>query len=97
MKTSLLLWVVREHGQTGELTRKPRLRRKQKVSMITRPFADTFAAEWIDAWNKRDLDRVLSHYADDFTFSSPFIASVAGEPSSRLTGRVTVRRYWSKV
>src|SRR5262245_4891710 len=64
--------------------------------MIEREFAETFAAEWIGAWNSHDLDRVLLHYADDFQFSSPFIPSVAGESSGILTGRAAVRAYWSK-
>ena len=28
--------------------------------------ANEFAAEWIEAWNAHDLDRILSHYTDDF-------------------------------
>ncbi|MCI0558077.1 MAG: nuclear transport factor 2 family protein [Nitrososphaera sp.] len=64
--------------------------------MITHDFAESFATEWIEAWNSHDLDRVLSHYTEDFQFSSPFIASVAGEPSGKLVGRDTVRAYWSK-
>ncbi len=40
---------------------------------ITPERAESFAAEWIAAWNARDLLRVLSHYTDDFEMSSPFI------------------------
>ena len=50
--------------------------------MITREFADRFAQEWIDAWNSHHLERVLSHYADDFEMSSPYIAQITGEPSA---------------
>jgi|SRR5215470_1834501 len=64
--------------------------------MISREFAEAFAAEWIEAWNSHDLDRILSHYAEDFAFSSPFIISVAGEPSGALKGHAEVRAYWSK-
>lgn len=64
--------------------------------MITREFADAFAAEWIAAWNSHDLDRILSHYAVDFEFSSPFIATVTGAPSGRLKGHDAVRAYWTK-
>lgn len=62
--------------------------------MITRAFADHFAAEWIDAWNHHDLDRILSHYSEDFTMSSPYIAQIAGEPSGRLQGKAAVGAYW---
>lgn len=64
--------------------------------MIDEPFARSFAAEWIAAWNAHDLDRVLSHYVDDFEMRSPLIAAIAGEPSGRLTGKAAVRAYWEK-
>ena len=64
--------------------------------MIDQSFAEHFAADWIAAWNSRDLDRVLAHYAADFEFSSPFIAKVVGEPSCILRGKQTVGAYWAK-
>ncbi|MCB1672203.1 MAG: nuclear transport factor 2 family protein [Gammaproteobacteria bacterium] len=64
--------------------------------MISREFAEAFAAEWIDAWNSHDLDRILSHYADDFQFASPFIPLVANEPSGILNGLASVRDYWNR-
>ena len=62
--------------------------------MITREFADHFAAEWIAAWNSHDLDRILSHYAEDFEMSSPYIAQIAGEPSGVLKGKAAIGAYW---
>jgi ketosteroid isomerase-like protein len=59
-------------------------------------FAEHFAAEWIDAFNAHDLDRVLSHYEDDFEMSSPVIVQVAGEPSGTLRGKSAVGAYWKK-
>jgi ketosteroid isomerase-like protein len=63
--------------------------------MISREFGEKFAKEWIAAWNSHDLDRVLSHYADDFTMSSPYIAQIAGVESGSLTGKAAVRAYWA--
>jgi hypothetical protein len=54
---------------------------------LTQDFARHFAAEWIDAWNAHDLERVLSHYDDEFEMSSPLIARLAGEPSGKLGHR----------
>jgi ketosteroid isomerase-like protein len=31
------------------------------------------ARHWCDAWNRRDLDAVMSHYAADIEFSSPTV------------------------
>jgi hypothetical protein len=64
--------------------------------MLTRPFADHFAAAWINAWNAHDLDAILSHYTEDFEMSSPMIATIAQEPSGTLRGKGAVRAYWSK-
>jgi SnoaL-like protein len=63
---------------------------------MDKAFAEQFAADWIDSWNSHDLDRVLSHYADDFEMSSPVIIQVAGEPSGTLQGKAAVARYWKK-
>lgn len=62
--------------------------------MITREFADEFAKEWISAWNSHDLDRILSHYAEDFEMSSSLIAQIANEPSGTLKGKAAVGAYW---
>jgi len=59
-------------------------------------FAMHFATEWIDAWNSHDLDRVLSHYADGFEMSSPYIVVLVGEPSGTLIGKPAVEAYWRK-
>jgi ketosteroid isomerase-like protein len=64
--------------------------------MIDKTFADYFAADWIDAWNAHDLDRILSHYCDDFEMSSPVIIKVAGESSGTLKGKEKIAAYWAK-
>jgi ketosteroid isomerase-like protein len=62
--------------------------------MITRDFAEHFAAEWVAAWNAHDLPRILSHYADDFEMASPYIARIADETSGVLKGKAAVGAYW---
>ncbi|KAF0809295.1 hypothetical protein A167_01887 [Alcanivorax sp. S71-1-4] len=64
--------------------------------MITREQAEHFAREWIDAWNSHDLGRILSHYSEDFSMSSPRIVQIADEPSGTLQGRDAVGAYWGK-
>src|SRR6476620_5527588 len=53
-------------------------------------FAERFAKEWIAAWNSHDLDRILTHYEDDFEMSSPIIPVLVGEPSGKLRGKAAV-------
>ena len=62
--------------------------------VVDRAFAEHFAQEWVEAWNSHDLERVLSHYTDDFEMSSPNIVRGMGEPSGRLVGKDAMRRYW---
>lgn len=64
--------------------------------MIDKEFAEHFAREWIDAWNSHDLNRVLSHYSDQFEMSSPVIIQVVGESSGMLKGKHAVGAYWTK-
>ncbi len=62
--------------------------------MIEDPHA--FAQDWVAAWNSHDLNRILSHYAEDFQMTSPFIVRMMNEPSGTIKGKENVRDYWAK-
>src|SRR5262249_55596433 len=64
--------------------------------MMQKGFAERFAGEWVEAWNAHDLERVLSHYEDDFEMSSPIIVTFMGEPSGKLKGKAAVGAYSPK-
>jgi hypothetical protein len=64
--------------------------------MIDSDFARAFASEWIEAWNAHDLERILSHYSDDFELSSPLIVERERVPSGVLKGKAAVRPYWQR-
>jgi hypothetical protein len=64
--------------------------------MIDKAFANHFAANWIESWNTHNLDRILSHYTDDFEMYSPVIIRVSGEISGILKGKKAVSLYWAK-
>lgn len=64
--------------------------------MLTQEFAKNFAHDWIESWNLHDLQRILSHYTDDFEMSSPLIAITANEPTGVLKGKEAISNYWSK-
>jgi len=63
---------------------------------MTSFFAEHFANDWIDSWNNHDLQRILSHYTDDFEMTSPVIIQLANEPSGTLKGKTAVADYWAK-
>lgn len=52
----------------------------------------SFARDWVDAWNARDLERILSHYAADIVFLSPVAARRLGD--GRVAGIAALRAYW---
>ncbi|HEU5155089.1 MAG TPA: nuclear transport factor 2 family protein [Gemmatimonadales bacterium] len=55
---------------------------------------DAFAREWAQAWNARDLDRVLGHFSDAIVFSSPKAVDAVGQPTVR--GKPALRAYWER-
>ena len=61
---------------------------------MTRPEAERFAAGWAAAWNRRDLDAILSHFAPDVVFSSPKALALVGTPT--VSGREALRAYWER-
>ncbi len=67
-----------------------------RAAMIEKGFAEKFALDWIESWNSHDLDRILSHYSDQFEMSSPKIIQIAGELSGTLKGKRAVGSYWTK-
>ena len=58
------------------------------------PDAKKFAREWILSWNSHDLDRILSHYADDVEVTTPMIKVAMGIESGTIQGKPLVRQYW---
>lgn len=57
---------------------------------------DVFAQEWVDAWNRRDLEALPAHYADDVEFRSPVAARLLGDPSGMVRGKSNLRAYFTK-
>lgn len=54
-----------------------------------------FAMNWIEAWNSHDLDRILSHYTDDFAITTPMIKMAMGIGIGTLKGKGDIRQYWA--
>ena len=58
--------------------------------------AEALARDWVEAWNRHDLDGIMAHYAEDVIFTSPFVATLANEPTGTLHSAIAVRAYFSK-
>jgi len=60
------------------------------------PITAAFAHEWVDAWNRRDLESLLSHYSDDIEFRSSLVARLGGAASGTISGKTALREYFQK-
>lgn len=63
--------------------------------MITYKFAKEFTIEWLNSWNSHNLDKILSHYSDDFTIETPLALSLYPESKGVVRGKDEVRKYWA--
>lgn len=59
---------------------------------MNRDDALDYSRRWTEAWNTRDLEAVLEHFADDVVFSSPRALQVIGVATVR--GKPALREYW---
>ena len=55
-----------------------------------------FAADWVEAWNSHDLNRVLSHYEEDVVLTSPRIKLILGRDDGMLRGKAALRDYMER-
>jgi len=61
---------------------------------ITKQFATNFADEWINAWNSKDIEAIMNHYADEIVFSSPFVLKAQINDVGTIRGKVELRKYF---
>jgi ketosteroid isomerase-like protein len=57
-------------------------------------FARQFAEEWVTAWNNHDLDRILSHYHEEVTLTSPIALKLLNNGDGIVRGKAALRDYF---
>ena len=62
--------------------------------MMTRDEIDSFVSAWIEAFNRRDIEAVLEHFADEVEFTSPVAEAVVGHAT--IAGKARLREYWQE-
>ena len=67
---------------------------RKKENGMTQEEINQFAEHWVSAWNKHDLEEVLSHYTDDFEMTTPMIQRLLGIATGTLKGKQAVGDYW---
>lgn len=58
-------------------------------------FVQTFAPDWIDAWNSHDIDRILAHYAPNVVLTSP-VAQRILQGDGNVRGIEALRAYFTR-
>jgi len=58
--------------------------------------AQRFATQWLDAWNSRNLEAILSHFDDEIVFTSPFAQQIVDGSDGVVRGKERLRDYWSE-
>lgn len=53
-----------------------------------------FAQEWVQAWNRHDVEAVLAHFHDDVVFTSPVAEQVLPASGGVIRGKEALRHYW---
>ncbi|TFV76394.1 nuclear transport factor 2 family protein [Bradyrhizobium frederickii] len=51
---------------------------------------------WVEAWNARDLERVLALYDEAAIMTSDRIPMLGFDPSGTVRGKDALRTYWGK-
>ena len=63
--------------------------------MLTEADALKLAREWVEAWNSHDLERILEHYEEDVTLTSPVAAERLGDAAGTVRGKGALRAYFA--
>jgi hypothetical protein len=58
---------------------------------LTEEAAWALARGWCEAWNRRDVDAIMAHYAEDVEFNSPTIVHRWGNADGWIRGKAKLR------
>ena len=64
--------------------------------MLSDEQARAIAEEWIDTWNRHDLDAIIDHYADDIVSVSPLAVERLGVADGAVRGKEQLRDYFAR-
>ena len=54
-----------------------------------------FSRIWEEAWNRRDVEAVLAHFAEDAVFTSPVAQQIGFRKDGIVPGKNELRDCWS--
>jgi ketosteroid isomerase-like protein len=65
------------------------------ATMLDEAFALKLAREMTAAWNSHDLERILEHYEEDVTLTSPYAAERYADTAGVVRGKAALRAYFA--
>lgn len=51
---------------------------------------------WLDAWNRHDLDAIMTHYAGDVVFASRAVLELGGNSDGTIRGKDALREIFAR-
>ena len=57
--------------------------------------AEKHAQGWVDAWNARDLEKILSYYAEDVVFEAETVRKRWRKADGKLCGRSELKNHFA--
>ncbi|WP_259068595.1 nuclear transport factor 2 family protein [Mucilaginibacter sp. X4EP1] len=57
---------------------------------------DEIVADWLDAWNCHDIERIMAHYAEDIEFIAQTVVKRWGKADGKLVGKAELRKHFEK-
>lgn len=63
---------------------------------LTEQAAQSFATQWIDAWNRHDLTAIMELYSNDIRFYSPYIIKLGMNDQGVITRKDELEKYFGK-
>jgi SnoaL-like domain len=56
----------------------------------------TLATEWIESWNRHDLESIMAHYADNVIFEANTVVNRWNRPDGQLHGAHELREHFRR-
>jgi predicted ester cyclase len=68
----------------------------QIETAMTKDEALNLANDWVTAWNRHDLDLIMTHYDDAIELTSPAAAQLLSISDGKVVGKANVRAYFQR-
>ncbi|CAF1265220.1 unnamed protein product [Adineta ricciae] len=62
--------------------------------MLDKEFASQFTNDWINSWNSHDIQKIMSHYDDSISFTSPLIIQFNNDPTGTISNKKDLEDYF---